>query len=400
MGSGLILFLVVAVLLVAWWLSRRFMRDDRSGNRSAGRTLYHDYFVGLNYLLHDEPDEAVDTFIRALEVNGETQETHLALGTLLRRRGKVDKAIRVHQELLARSGLSDSFADSVRLELSNDFIAAGLLDRAEKLLSELLAEEAASKWDALRQLTTIYQIEKEWGKATDTVRQLLENPRYNRDRLLRTAAAQYCCELAEQSLGADHLHDARGHIRSAFQFDRTNARASFLLASIERKSGNPDKAIGELVRITRHHPALLAEVVAPLAACYQACNEPRKNAEFEAFLLTALEQTPSVSALLQLVELRRRQHGEQAALETLGGRLAQQPNLRGLSSLLGARAAATEGVVAMDLSRAAGIIDKFLQSKCRYRCDQCGFETRNLYWLCSSCKHWDTVRPIIGIEGE
>lgn len=195
--SGITFYLWLLVAVAAGWLLARYSIKPARRSRRTTSDIYHDYFVGLNYLLRDEPDEAVDTFIRGLEVNGDTFETHLALGTLLRRRGKVDKAITVHQDLLARSGLPSEFGDSVRLELSNDYIAAGLLDRAERLLKELLSDDNPSRWDALAQLVTVYQIEKEWAQAIEMVDQLIQNSRYRREN-----PAQRRCPLLLRTGGA------------------------------------------------------------------------------------------------------------------------------------------------------------------------------------------------------
>ena len=150
--SSIFFYILLLVALAAGWaLAQVSLKSKYRSNRSVN-DFYNDYFVGLNYLLGDEPDEAIDTFISALEINDDTVETHLALGTLLRRRGKVDKAIKVHQSLLARSDLVREFSDLVQLELSNDYISAGLLDRAEHLAQELLRESDGVRPDALLQL--------------------------------------------------------------------------------------------------------------------------------------------------------------------------------------------------------------------------------------------------------
>ena len=231
MESFWIYFLLLIAVMAGWILGRlsapRSFAKDRATN-----DMFADYFVGLNYLLNDEPDEAIDTFIKALETNNDTVETHLALGALLRRRGKVDKAIKVHQALLARPGLDKAFTDSTRLQLSIDYISAGLLDRAERLLKEILSEGSNAKWEALRHLITIYQREKEWGKAIDCSTQLLTNNNHKRDIEIRAAAAHYCCELAEQNLISAQNSNAKDEIKRAFAFDRKNVRASLLLSLI------------------------------------------------------------------------------------------------------------------------------------------------------------------------
>ena len=173
--ESLVIYLILLLAIVAGWVLGRFTARNRKEQTRDTGDIFEDYFVGLNYLLNDEPDEAIDTFIKALEINSETFETHLALGALLRRRGKVDKAIKVHQNLLGKPGLEPSFSDSTRLQLAVDYISAGLLDRAERLLDDILSENSPAKWDALRHLITIYQTEKEWEKAINCSAMLLAN---------------------------------------------------------------------------------------------------------------------------------------------------------------------------------------------------------------------------------
>ena len=375
-------------------------------NKGARRThrstkdLYHDYFVGLNYLLRDEPDEAIDTFIKGLEVNGETIETHLALGTLLRRRGKVDKAIQVHQELLGRSGLSSEFADSVRLELSNDYVAAGLLDRAERLLKELLSDGNPMRWDALAQLATLYQIEKEWAQAIDAVNQLTQNPKYRKDKALRSVAAHYCCELAQSALSDGDLQGARDKVRNAFHFDRNSGRAGLLLAIIEQRSNNLEKAVKELVRVGVSHPLLVTELLEPLELCFAEDQNGEISGSLKSVLFQLLEECPRASVLLKAVQLVKEEEGEEAAIQALAEGLRKNPSLRACQVLLENQMQYCQEESHRYLRLAIETLQQYLDSKPGYRCDHCGFETRKLYWQCPSCQKWDKLGPILGAEGD
>ena len=190
--ESLVIYFVLLLAIAFGWVLGRLTAGNKKVQILETKDIFQDYFVGLNYLLNDEPDEAIDTFIKALEINSETFETHLALGALLRRRGKVDKAIKVHQTLLARPGLERNISDSTRLQLAVDYIYAGLLDRAEGLLNDILTEDSPAKWDALRHLITIYQTEKEWEKAIECSTILLRNSSYKKETELRSAAAHNC----------------------------------------------------------------------------------------------------------------------------------------------------------------------------------------------------------------
>ncbi|MEX2130354.1 MAG: lipopolysaccharide assembly protein LapB [Pseudohongiellaceae bacterium] len=392
----LLFLLLVLAVGVGWLLARLTSLRPQAGKRSLTR-IYHDYFVGLNYLLRDEPDEAIDTFIRALEVNGDTAETHLALGTLLRRRGKVDKAIHVHQTLLARPSLDAHFADAVKLELATDYIAAGLLDRAERLLKEMLEIDSNAKLEALRQLMTIYQTEKEWHQAIGCVEKLLQSSPFKKDAVLHGTAAHYCCELADQAMEHGQLDEVREYVKKAFQFDRHSVRAAFLAAAVEQSSGDYQKAIKELALIRQQQPEFISELIKPMAECYAKLGEID---EFGKFLQACLDEEPRVSVILELAKLVRQQQGETAAVEFLSSKMTRYPSLKGMTALLELQANECSGALRENLLLLKSITERWLARKPGYRCNQCGFETRSLYWQCPSCQRWDTVKPILGIEGE
>ena len=395
MESFWIYFLLLIAVLAGWILGRlsapRSFAKDRATN-----DMFADYFVGLNYLLNDEPDEAIDTFIKALETNNDTVETHLALGALLRRRGKVDKAIKVHQALLARPGLDKSFTDSTRLQLSIVYISAGLLDRAERLLKEILSEGSNAKWEALRHLITIYQREKEWGKAIDCSTQLLTNNNHKRDIEIRAAAAHYCCELAEQNLISAQNSNAKDEIKRAFAFDRKNVRASLLLARIEQRLGNFKSAIKELVRIRTNNPEFTSQVLGPLAECYeQIHNMP----EYEKLLTNTLPDEPDVSVVLALSDLVKNRAGDEAAIEFLNDYLTRKPSLAGLVELLKLQIPRADSIVSSNLSLLQQMVDRLVRKNPAYQCNHCGYESRSLYWLCPSCQKWDRIKPILEAGG-
>jgi len=399
-ASGITFYIWLLVTVAAGWLLAQATRKTKRGARRTTSDIHHDYFVGLNYLLRDEPDEAIDTFIKGLEINGETIETHLALGALLRRRGKVDRAIKVHQELLGRSGLTSEFADSVRLELSNDYTAAGLLDRAERLLKELLSDGNPKRWEALAQLVTVYQIEKEWEQAIGVVNQLIQNPRYRKDKSLRSVAAHYCCELAELALAEGDLQQAREHVRKAFQFDRASGRSGLMAAIIEQKSNNHEKSVKELIRVATNHPLLITEVVEPLATCFEQDTTGKIPGTLKSVLFRLLEENPRASVLLEAVRLVKEEEGEEAAVQALAEGLQKNASLKACQALLEHQLQYCQEDARRYLRLAIEALQNFLDSKPGYRCDHCGFETRKLYWQCPSCQKWDKLGPILGAEGD
>lgn len=392
MPAGVEIYLVLLLAVIAGWLLGRFTGRRKPEKASAQQDLFADYFVGLNYLLNDEPDEAIDTFIKALEVNSETIETHLALGALLRRRGKVDKAIKVHQTLLARPGLDQEFTDATRLQLAIDYITAGLLDRAERLLNEILEEDTPAKWDALRHLITIYQTEKEWQEAIECCRKLLGNAGFRRNQEIRAAAAHYCCELAEVELASKRYSEVRSLIKRAFTFNRFSVRATLMLADVEQRLGNFDAALRELRRISSTHPEFIGRIIEPMADCFVALDD---RAGYEKLLRQILDEHDDIHALLALSRLIRSQGGEHSAIQFLNRNLENAPYLSGVLELLRLQLPHAEGELQANLHRLQVMIDQLLSRRPFYRCNHCGYEAKSLYWLCPSCQKWDTMQPLL-----
>ena len=218
------LALIPAAAWAGWILAKsRIKRQERKRNNS----FSHRYFEGLNYLLDEQPDKAIAVFIEMAEVTADTVETHLALGNLFRRRGEVERAIRVHQNIIAKPGLKQGQKTRALLELGEDYMRAGLFDRAESLFTELTEREAHAP-SALRPLLDIYQQEKDWEKALQQA-QKLEVVSGERMGLVM---AHFCCEMAEVDLQADKPAAARKHLRQARRYYPESIRARFILARI------------------------------------------------------------------------------------------------------------------------------------------------------------------------
>jgi lipopolysaccharide biosynthesis regulator YciM len=384
-------YVLVLVAVIASWLLGRLSVAKSSREKKPSSALFQNYFVGLNYLFNDEPDEAIDTFIRALEINSETIETHLALGALLRRRGKVDKAINVHQALLARPNLEPNFTNSVRLQLALNYIAAGLLDRAERLLKEVLEDGAEAKWDALTQLITIYQTEKEWEKAIASSAELLKRPRHKKDVELLGSAAHFCCELAEQYLQNNHDLQARAEIKRAFTFERKSVRAMLLLADIEQHEGNYKAAIKELLRIRAAKPEFIPQLLARLKNCYKHLGS---EDELEKLLKAMVADDSSTEAALLLARITSQKSENNDAIELLQRHLERFPSLTALIELLDLQLGGVDEDVATGLKSLLNLVEAQAQKSSEYQCHHCGFETKSFFWMCPSCKKWDKIHPI------
>ena len=392
--ESLSFYALLLIAIIAGWLLGRLGTSKPARPKASSSDLFQDYFVGLNYLLNDEPDEAIDTFIKALQINSETIETHLALGALLRRRGKVDKAINVHQALLARPHLERDFSNSVRLQLALNYIAAGLLDRAERLLKEVLDDGGEAKWDALRHLITIYQTEKEWENAIACSSQLLKSPQFRKDPTLLGGAAHYCCEIAEQHLHANQYAQARTEIKRAFTFERKSIRGMLLLADIERRAGKYKAAVKELLRVRAAKPEFIAQLLEPLASCHESLGA---SADFEKLLKAMVLEDSNTEAALMLAKMTSERVGSAEAIALLRKHLTHSSSQSALIELLRLQLDGVDENVASSLKSLLSLVEAQSQGSSEYRCHQCGFETKSFFWMCPSCKQWDKIRPIFGM---
>lgn len=373
-----------------WWVARR---SERRGRDCLHPEWSSGYFQGLNYLLNEQPDKAIEVFIRMLEVNSETVETHLALGNLFRRRGEVDRAIHIHQNLIARPTLSARQRSHALLELGQDYMRAGLLDRAENLFGELV-DDTDHSHAALQQLLVIYQQEKDWDQAIQTARRLATSNGRDKNPMI----AQFYCELAEEAMERGDEDAAQRMLKRALAQDRNCVRASLLQGDMARAGGNCKGAIRAYRRVENQDIDFLPEVIRPLGECYESLG---RNEDLQHWLESVLHQYSGVSPVLALAELIVKTQGEAAGIAFITEQLRRRPSLRGLSRLIAMNlAGAGEGPARDNLLILKGLTDRLLADKPVYRCRACGFNGKALHWQCPGCKEWNTVKPIYGVEGE
>lgn len=374
------------------------------GWRQRGRRLQEDthhfgpkYFKGLSYLLNDQADSAVDAFIESLEVNPDTLETHLALGNLLRRRGEIAKATRIHQNLLARPSLTTPQLHEAQLELARDFIRAGLLDRAEGLLQELVDVNSQYKPEALGHLIEIYQDEKDWEKAIEAANQLSQR-RFGRSNGNRAIArAHFCCELAEDMLERNDGLGARRYLQKALSFDRLSVRASLLWGQLEHSLGNEREALKALQRIPHQEPELLVESLDLVCACYERLGDHKG---LQRYLEELLAQYPSSSLVIKMAEQVRWAKDDYAAADFIAEHLRRRPTIKLLNRLVELHLLHSEGRARDNLQLLKQLVDQVLEAKPSHHCRKCGFAGNQLHWLCPGCKTWGSITPITGVEGE
>jgi lipopolysaccharide biosynthesis regulator YciM len=385
-----LIWLLLPVAALGGWIAATRSKDKQ---RSCPETILSpQYLEGLNYLLNEQPDKAIDVFIRMLEVTADTFETHLALGNLFRKRGEVDRAIRIHQNLIARESLSNEQRNDALLELGQDYMRAGLLDRAEGLFSELVHNNVYPE-RVLPLLLDIYQQEHEWDNAISTAEKMEQVGVQPAGAII----AQFDCELAEHARRQGNMDKARNLLAQAVARDRECARASILLGDIEQQTGNHEAALEAYRRVEQQDIELLPEVLDRMYACHQSLGSIDSMIDY---LRHAIPRYNGVSPVLVLTDLLARERGTQAASDFIASQLGERPSVRGLARFIELNLADCDGARRENLMILKKLTDQLQESRPVYACHDCGFSGKTIHWQCPGCKHWNTVKPIHGVEGE
>jgi lipopolysaccharide biosynthesis regulator YciM len=383
-----LLVLVLLALAIAWYLGYRARPSYESAAKKSN--LPRVYLDGLNFLLNEETDKAVDIFTKMLEVDSDTVETHLAVGKLFRRRGEVDRAIRIHQNLIARPQLDKSSREQALFELGQDYLSAGMLDRAERVFLEVVSVKEHHV-PALKALLDIYQQEKSWQNAIQIANKLELASKKD----LQDVVAHYYCELAESILQHEQHEMAEQYLKRAIDADRQCARASLLQAKIDMDRKDFRSALRNLKYIKAQNPDYLSEAIELLAECYENLNEEDK---LVAYLKQLLEEYPRIPVVLILADRIRKWRGDKVAAGFVADYVRRYPSLRGLQLFINIYISNALGQAKDDLLILQGLMNKLLAEKPDYQCTSCGFSGKSLYWHCPGCKQWSSIKPIHSIE--
>jgi lipopolysaccharide biosynthesis regulator YciM len=390
MGMEWLFLLLPVAALSGWVIGRNKKRSTK--RRSDCPPLSHEYFQGLNYLLNEQQDEALEVFIRMSEEDNETVEIQFALASLFMRRGEVDRAIRIHQNLIARPMLSHQQRKKALFELGLDYMRAGLLDRAESLFLELVDDKQYAE-HGRRQLLDIYQQEKEWIKAIEIAQRLKSKT----DTSITSVIAHYYCELAEEALKSGDVGEAVRALKRALSEDKACVRATLLEAEMAERNQQPQQAIRIYKRVEQQDPEYLPIIIDPLKRCYEQLGAMD---EYQQYLHYLSDKEESISLILALAQYLREHGHERLASEKLHEYLQRRPSLRALDYLLDLHAAIAQEEKDGDLTIMRKVVHNMLDEKPVFRCLHCGFTSKQLHWQCPSCKQWGKVKPIHGIEGE
>ena len=343
------------------------------------------YFKGLNFLISDQHDKAVEAFSEAVQANTDSLELHFALGSLFRRTGETDRAINMHLNLLDKKELTANQRSAVKAELAQDYLKAGLYDRAEELFKGL--NDTRYRQPALHALLEIYVREREWTRAIETATEL--------ERLsgvsFRIQIAQYYCELAMNDIIVQKLDTARNQLHKALDSNKSCVRANVLLGDLEASTGAHQAAISYWKRIEFQQPEYLGLIANKMLKSYRADNQLKQGlAQLNAYL--EIYKLPSLMSALYEATLV--EEGAEKAAKLARNELIRQPSLTTLDQLLQARAMADETKKQsnnQDIQLMQQTVRNAIGNRAAYHCDQCGFRAKQHHWQCPACNAWESL---------
>lgn len=363
------------------WLAARI---DIKHLLSESRQLPRSYFKGLNFLLNEQPDKAIEAFIEVVKVDPETVELHFALGSLFRRRGETERAIRMHLNLLERSDLVAEQRLHAMVELGQDYLKAGLLDRAEEVFLKL--KDSPHRVEALRFLIEIYQQEKDWTKAIGVARELEKDSGQSAQKEI----ANYYCELAMSEVTHSRPDGAKRHLDASLAAHRKCVRANIILGDIDANAGDHAGAIEAWKRIEQQNPAYLALVAQRLLESHRALG---RTEEGLTLLRGYLASSPSLDLLDVVFQSTLDSEGPETAYKLVRDELRRNQTLLGLDKLLEAQLLVEPMERRHDLELVRNLVHGHTRRLARYRCENCGFKARQFYWHCPACGGWETYPP-------
>ena len=393
-----LLFLLLPIAAAyGWYMGHRSAKKDQDG---ISNKLSRDYVTGVNFLLSNQTEKAVDLFLDMLqkqetenEIDSSSQfEAELTLGNLFRSRGEVDRALRIHQALDRSPNYSFEQKLLAKQQLAKDFMAVGFFDRAESLYI-LLVDEPEFAQGALQQLVVIYQKTKEWKKAINVAEKLAKiAPNDNNVEL-----AQLYCEYA-RTLNNESKEKPEAILQQALRVSPTCVRASMMLAELAMKAENYAAAVEFYENILQQNPVYISEVVHKLKQCYQHLGQLDN---FELFLIKATQIQPNSTLELALADLIEQKDGVPAAQLKLYQQLKSHPTTQLFHRFIQYQIdEAEQGRAKESLILLHKMVGERVKQNCRYRCIHCGYQTHKLIWNCPSCRQWESIKPVNSIDNE
>ncbi|MDD5057221.1 MAG: lipopolysaccharide assembly protein LapB [Sideroxydans sp.] len=375
------MLLVFPLFFGMGWLAARIDIKELLTESSA---LPRSYFQGLNFLLNEQQDQAIEAFIEVVKVDPQTVELHFALGSLFRRRGEVDRAIRMHLNLVERADLDEDKKQQALFELAQDYLKAGILDRAEAAFHELHGTPYEKQ--ALDFLLEIYQKEQDWLRAIDISQRLTALTGISHGK----EAAFFFCELATKELAHKQTDAAVVHLEQALVANPHGVRASIMLGDIELAEGHAPRAIEIWKRVEQQDAQYLPLVAERVLQAYRQNGDETGGVTL---LQAWLEKYPSLDLMNVLFGVVVQRDGAEAAYLLVRNELKRNPTLLGLDKLLEAQLLKMSDDRRSDVELVKSLIHNRTRGLAMYRCKHCGFKARQFYWHCPACHSWESYSP-------
>ena len=375
-----LLWILVPIMFFLSWLLNRNDKNKSNSQNVVTQKVNKDYLKGLNFLLSDQQDQAIEVFIELLQVDSDTIETHLALACIFRKRGEVDRAIRIHQNLIARPNLTKEHHKLALHELGIDYLKAGFLDRAESIFCELLDMGFESE-KTVKYLLDIYQQQKDWNKAIETI-SYIRHGSLNLDYIV----AHFYCELAlvnwKNGKGAKVIYN---YLKQAFKYDRDHLRARILYAKYEMMQGNYKNAAKIYIKLLYESTDVTEDLLKDLELCYIKLDNYNYFVNLVKTYIASRESLPVVLVSRKLIN----QYLDSMSLDLIKLNLDKTPSIYGMKLLL---MLTNPGNRDKELLLIKSYIDKLLDNSGCYKCSSCGYSVSRLEWLCPSCKEWGRIK--------
>ncbi|SET81280.1 lipopolysaccharide assembly protein LapB [Thalassotalea agarivorans] len=384
-----LLFLLLPVAMAyGWFMGRNSVKQNRHSEK---QDLSSKFSTGLNYLLSNQQDEAIDYLLEALNLEDDTVEAHFAMANLFRKRGELDRALKIHEHLVLQKHLPNQYKHQAIFELAKDFYTAGLYDRAEAMFVRLLkVKQYRSR--SLDFLLQIYQSTKDWqlGIALERI------VRKVNDKKLKHGLANFYCEIASGHMAKDENIEALEALEKALDLDPLSCRSNQLMANIYEKNEQYQQAIDKYVAIYDQDKEYFPDVIDAMQACYEALDEEDK---FIAELKRMHDETGSASLLIKYAQFIEQRQGTHKAASIMLSAMKRRPTISGFKHFVNMQAS-SEAESGEQLAVIKELISAYLSDKHRYNCRNCGFNSSVHYWSCPSCHEWEQLKPVRGFEGE
>ncbi|MCY4045135.1 MAG: tetratricopeptide repeat protein [Cellvibrionales bacterium] len=391
------LFVIVFLALAVGWVLAR-IRHSSTYRRLRRRAWRKSYMEGIHLLLNEESDRVIENLIQTWDVSNDNFDLHNALANMLRRKGEVDRAIRIHANIVESENLNKEQLRTATIELASDYIRSGLLDRAERLLINVVNSSKEMEERALVLLQQVYELEREWQKAIVIAEQLvpLSSVSFDGDVLTsgqqRIKIANYFCELAEAALAESNYQQGEKCLKEALAYQYDSPRVLRAQASLMIKKREYTKAQQFLKQLSEVEPGLIVDCLDLVEAAFADSQEQVK------FLKGILENYPS-SGIEGKVFYLMKKNSRTEAMQFLSDQIRRRPTLKGLDLLLTEQ----EGFnvnIELKIRLFHELVSELLKNKPNYQCRSCGFSGMKMYWQCPGCHSWDSIRLIRGGEGD